>query len=200
MHGGCRRGGSLRTLAWRAAQMEGPGSLRTTGSVVRLAHLGLLPFGDSYVLAAALPSLVPQQCSGPEMVKKGKHGVGALLATTQSSDPVSWPAGLPGHMHRQPPVEERLRAWSVPGHQHRHPRRRRHSTLGPICSQTRVTSGHTTHPRSAGLGEPTPSGPPRCPRVPPRFPTELARKHTLLALCGRARAGRAPPESIFSPH
>lgn len=42
MQGGCWREGSLRTLAWRAAQMEGPGCLRTTGSVVRLAPLMVL--------------------------------------------------------------------------------------------------------------------------------------------------------------
>lgn len=53
-----------------------------------------MPFGDSYFLTAALSRWAPQLRSGPE-VAKGMHRAGALLATTQSSNLVSWPAGRP---------------------------------------------------------------------------------------------------------
>lgn len=200
MHGGCRRGGSLRTLAWRAAQMEGPGWLRITGSVVRLAPLGALALWGQLRPGR---SLAKTGSSAVLRAQDGEKG-NARSWGPPGYDPEFRPRFLacwPAWAHASAATRGRAtRAWSVPGHQHRHPRRRRRSTLGPISSQTRVTSGHTAHPRSASLEEPMPSGSPRCPRVPPRFPTEPARRHSLLARCGRARAGRAPPESIFSPH
>lgn len=62
----------------------------------------------------------------------------------------------------------------------------------------RVTSGHTAHPRSAGLGETPPRGPPRCPRSLPAFPPSThASTHSRPA--ASACSGRASPESIFFP-
>lgn len=80
MRGGCRRGGSLRTLAWRAAQMEGPGCLRTTGSGVRLA-----PFGGSCPLGGQLRP-------GRSLVKAGSSA--ALRARGGEGHARSW--GSPG--------------------------------------------------------------------------------------------------------
>lgn len=162
--------------------------------------MGLLPFGDSYVRAkpcqGGILSCVPgprwcgRECTelGPSWLRPSVPtpflGLLARRDTCIGSHP--WKrdcepgASMVTSLDTQGGVDIRL--W------------------GPSARRQGVTSGHTAHPRSAGLGEPTPSGPPRCPRIPPRFPTELARKHALLARCGRARAGRAPPESIFSPH
>lgn len=198
MRSGCRRGGSLRTLAWRAVQMEGPGCLRTTGLVVRLAPFGVLALWGQLRPGRSLVEVGSSAALRAE-VTKGMHRAGALLATTQSSNLVSWPAGRPVP-HASAATRGRA---TVSLERPRSPAltpKGAHSTLGPICSQTGVTSGHTAHPGSPGFGESQLSGPPRSPRVPLCFSTKHTRKHVLRARCGRARAGRAPPESIFSPH
>lgn len=107
MRSGCRRGGSLRTLAWRAVQMEGPGCLRTTGLVVRLAPFGVLALWGQLRPGRSLVEVGSSAALRAEMAK-GMHRAGALLARPRAP---TWFLGLlagPYHMHQQPRVEERL--------------------------------------------------------------------------------------------
>lgn len=109
MRSGCRRGGSLRTLAWRAVQMEGPGCLRTTGLVVRLAPFGVLALWGQLLPDRSLVEV------GPSAALRARSGEGQAQSWgSPSYDPdraPTWFLGLlagPYHMHKQPRVEERL--------------------------------------------------------------------------------------------
>lgn len=89
MRSGCRRGGSLRTLAWRAVQMEGPGCLRTTGLVVRLAPFGVLALWGQLLPDRSLVEV------GPSAALRARSGEGQAQSWgSPSYDPELQPGFL----------------------------------------------------------------------------------------------------------